>query len=108
MLPSRSGRSANWSWFVWLLSILSLSLLISTGPALASPKGGKKSKLATATPRASPSEQGLTNIPLPVGHEAKWLVLPELAAEGRVRRNVERGIERMTEDGPAKYLIHTK
>lgn len=73
MLPSRSGRSENWSRFVWLLSILSLLLLISTGSALAKSKGGKKSKLATATPSASPGEQSLTNIPLPVGHEAKGL-----------------------------------
>src|SRR5438105_15912408 len=94
MLPSRSGRSANWSWFVWLLSIFSLSLLISTGPALASPKGGKKSKLATATPSASPGEQGLTNIPLPVGHEAKGLVLPDFDAEGHLRGKFEAGVAR--------------
>src|SRR5438309_9216016 len=91
MLPSRSGLSANWSWFVWLLSILSLSLLISTGPALANPKGGKKSKGATATPSASPGEQGLTNIPLPVGHEAKGLVLPDFDAEGHLRGKFEAG-----------------
>src|SRR5207245_3218438 len=91
MLPSRSGRSANWSWFVWLLSILSLSLLISTGPALANPKGGKKSKGATATPSASPGEQGLTNIPLPIGHEAKGLVFPDFDAEGHLRGRFEAG-----------------
>src|SRR5467141_2391518 len=89
MLPSHSGRSANWSWFVWVLSILSLSLLISTGPALANPKGGKKSKLTTATPSASPGEQGLTNIPLPVGHEAKGLVLPDFDVEGHLRGRFE-------------------
>src|SRR6266571_1347184 len=89
MLPSRSGRSANWSWFVWLLSILSLSLLISTGLALANPKGGKKSKLTTAAPSASPGEQSLTNIPLPVGHEAKGLVLPDFDVEGHLRGRFE-------------------
>src|SRR6266446_10197225 len=94
MLPSRSGRSANWSWFVWLLSILSLSLLISTGSALANPKGGKKSKLTTAAPSASPGEQSLTNIPLPVGHEAKGLVLPDFDAEGHLRGKFEAGTAR--------------
>src|SRR6478672_8098569 len=91
MLPSRSGRSGNWSWFIWLLPILSLSLLISTGPALAKSKGGKKSKLATATPSASPGEQSLTNIPLPVGHEAKGLVLPDFDANGHLRGRFEAG-----------------
>ena len=103
MLPSRSGRSANWSWFVWLLSTLSLSLLISTGPALANPKGGKKSKGATATPSASPGEQGLTNIPLPVGHEAKGLVLPDFDAEGHLRGKFEAGVARRIDDGHVRF-----
>src|SRR5229473_8533048 len=103
MLPSRSGRSANWSWFVWLLSILSLSLLISTGPALANPKGGKKSKLATAAPSASPGEQSLTNIPLPVGHEAKGLVLPDFDADGHLRGKFEAGTARRIDDGHVRF-----
>src|ERR1700719_5397775 len=89
MLPSCSGRSENWSRFVWLLSILSLLVLISTGSALAKSKGGKKSKLATATPSASPGEQSLTNIPLPVGHEAKGLILPDFDVEGHLRGRFE-------------------
>ena len=103
MLPSRSGRSENWSRFVWLLSILSLLLLISTGPALANPKGGKKSKGATASPSASPGEQGLTNIPLPVGHEAKGLVLPDFDAEGHLRGKFEAGTARRIDDGHVRF-----
>src|SRR6266702_4152269 len=82
MLPSRSGRSANWSWFVSVLSILFLSILISTGPAFAQAKGGRKKKPSAATSSASPGEQSLTNIPLPVGHEAKGLVLPDFSITG--------------------------
>jgi hypothetical protein len=104
MLPSRSGRSANWSWFVWLLSILSLSILISTGPALAKSKGGKKSKLVSATPSASPGEQSLTNIPLPVGHEAKGLVLPDFDADGHLRGKFEAGTARRIDDGHVRFL----
>jgi len=89
MLPSRSGRSANWSWFVSLLSILFLSILILTGPAFAQAKGGRKKKLAGATSSASPGEQSLTNIPLPVGHEAKGLVLPDFGTDGRLRGKFE-------------------
>jgi hypothetical protein len=103
MLPSRSGRSENWSRFAWLLSILSLLLLISTGSALAKSKGGKKSKLATATPSASPGEQSLTNIPLPVGHEAKGLVLPDFDTEGHLRGKFEAGTARRIDDGHVRF-----
>src|SRR5438067_4840401 len=88
MLPSCSGRSANWSWFVSLLSTLFLSILISTGPAFAQAKGGRKKKLSAAS-SASPGEQGLTNIPLPIGHEAKGLVLPDFDLEGHLRGRFE-------------------
>ena len=103
MLPSCSGRSENWSRFVWLLSILSLLVLISTGSALAKSKGGKKSKLATATPSASPGEQSLTNIPLPVGHEAKGLVLPDFDTEGHLRGKFEAGTARRIDDGHVRF-----
>ena len=103
MLLSRSGRSANWSGLVWPLSILCVSLLISTAPALANPKGGKKSKLATATPSASPGEQSLTNIPLPVGHEAKGLVLPDFDAEGHLRGKFEAGTARRIDEGHVRF-----
>ena len=103
MLPSRSGRSANWSWFVPLLSILSLSILIGAGPAFAKSKGGKKGKLPTPTPSASPGEQSLTNIPLPVGHEAKGLVLPDFDAEGHLRGKFEAGTARRIDDGHVRF-----
>jgi hypothetical protein len=103
MLPSRSGRSANWSWFVPLLSILSLFILIGAGPAFAKSKGGKKGKLPTATPSASPGEQSLTNIPLPVGHEAKGLVLPDFDAEGHLRGKFEAGTARRIDDGHVRF-----
>jgi len=53
-------------------------------------KGRKKR--ATATPSAaSPGEQSLTNIPLPIGHEAKGLVLPDFDANGHLRGRIEAG-----------------
>src|SRR6266487_4743187 len=98
MLPSRSGRSVNWSWCVSLLSILFLSSLISSGPAFAQAKGGKKKKLLGTTPSLSPGEQSLTNIPLPVGHEAKGLVLPDFGSDGRLRGKFEAKIARRIDE----------
>jgi hypothetical protein len=88
MLPSRSGRSANRSWFVSLLSILFLAILLAAGPAFAQGRGGKK-KVFSATPSVSQGERSLTNIPLPIGHEAKGLVLPDFGTDGRLRGKFE-------------------
>ena len=90
MLPFRSGRSAYWGWLVWLLSV-AVSVSISTPQAPGQSKGRKKKAQATATPNAAPGEQDLTNIPLPIGHEAKGLVLPDFDGEGHLRGRFEAG-----------------
>ena len=89
MLPFRS-RSWHWSWLAWLLSVV-MSVLISTPHVSAQSKGPKRKARATATPSASPGEQSLTNIPLPIGHEAKGLVLPDFDANGHLRGRFEAG-----------------
>jgi len=88
MLPFRSGRST--CLLAWLLSIV-LSVLITAPQVSAQSKGRKKKGLTPATPSGSPSEQNLTNIPLPIGHEAKGLVLPDFDANGRLRGKFEAG-----------------
>src|SRR5215469_1316104 len=90
MLPFRSGHSAYRGWLVWLLSV-ALSVLISAPQMFGQSKGRKKKAQATATPSASPGEQSLTNIPLPIGHEAKGLVLPDFDGEGHLRGKFEAG-----------------
>jgi hypothetical protein len=90
MLPFRSGRSWHWSWLIWLLSVV-LSVLISTPHVSGQSKGRKKRAGAEAKPSASPGEQSLTNIPLPIGHEAKGLVLPDFDANGHLRGRFEAG-----------------
>src|SRR5881396_1669100 len=89
MLLFRSGHFANWGRFGWLLSIL-LSILISASQIFAQSKGHKKKQSpVTARSTTSPSEQSLTNIPLPVGHEAKGLILPDFDVEGHLRGRFE-------------------
>jgi hypothetical protein len=46
---------------------------------------GHKGKPPKAGPTASPGEQSLANIPLPIGHEAKGLVLPDFDVDGHLR-----------------------
>ena len=90
MLPFRSGRSAYRGWLVWLLTV-ALSVLMSTPQVPGQSKGRRKKTQTTATPSASPGEQSLTNIPLPIGHEAKGLVLPDFDGEGHLRGRFEAG-----------------
>src|SRR6266542_127211 len=90
MLPFRSGRSGYWSWLVWLLPVV-LSVLLWAPHLSGQSKGHREKALATATPSASPGEQSLTNIPLPIGHEAKGLVLPDFDGEGHLRGRFEAG-----------------
>jgi hypothetical protein len=71
--------------------LILLCVFASAPYAFAQSKGHKKKGRATATPSASPGEQSLTNIPLPIGHEAKGLVLPDFDGEGHLRGKFEAG-----------------
>src|SRR4029453_3196874 len=91
MLLFRSGRFTHGRRFLWLISIF-LSILISVAQMFAQSKGHKgKQGRGTATSVASPGEQSLTNIPLPIGHEAKGIVLPDFDSEGHLRGRFEAG-----------------
>jgi lipopolysaccharide assembly outer membrane protein LptD (OstA) len=85
----------NRTWRCRFLAILLLSLVLgvsSLAPdALAQSKGHKAKPRAKAGPGSSPDEQSLTNIPLPIGHEAKGLVLPDFDADGHLRGKFEAG-----------------
>jgi len=91
MLPFRNGRCRNGGRFFCWLSIWLLISALPFGPALAAKPKKKKEKQQslTATPTASASEQNLENIPLPIGHEAKGLVLPDFDLEGHLRGKFE-------------------
>ena len=68
-----------------------MCVLIAAPQVSGQSKGRKKGGHAKAGPGASPGEQSLTNIPLPIGHEAKGLVLPDFDADGRLRGKFEAG-----------------
>ena len=87
MPPFRDGRSGNWG--LAGLSILLMSLALFNDPASAAKPKARKQKILSATPSATSGEQSLTNIPLPIGHEAKGLVLPDFDLEGHLRGRFE-------------------
>ena len=91
MLPFRSSRSVHLERLVCLLSVALCVLISAPYVAGQSKSHKKKGRAAGATPTASPGEQSLTNIPLPIGHEAKGLVFPDFDAEGHLRGRFEAG-----------------
>jgi hypothetical protein len=68
-----------------------MCVLIAAPQVSGQSKGGKKAGRAKAVPSASPGEQSLTNIPLPIGHEAKGLVLPDFDTDGRLKGRFQAG-----------------
>jgi hypothetical protein len=85
----------KWTSRCWFLAIcvvsLVLSLVILVADASAQSKGHKGKPRGKAGPSASPGDQSLTNIPLPIGHEAKGLVLPDFDGDGHLRGKFEAG-----------------
>lgn len=98
-LSVRMNRSSR----CWFLAILLLSVALgasSLAPyASAQSKGRKGKARPKAGPSASPGEQSLTNIPLPIGHEAKGLVLPDFDGEGHLRGKFEAGTAHRIDEG---------
>jgi hypothetical protein len=83
-------RYECWVPWIWFFAVV-LAASILTPNAPAESKGRKGKPRAKAAPSASPGEQSLTNIPLPIGHEAKGLVLPDFDADGHLRGKFEAG-----------------
>jgi hypothetical protein len=74
----------------WLASVL-MCIVIAAPQVSGQTKGRKKKPGTSPTAGGSPGEQSLTNIPLPIGHEAKGLVLPDFDGDGRLRGKFEAG-----------------
>jgi hypothetical protein len=81
----------RWTARLLLMSVGALTILIPLSHVFAQSKGHKGKPRAKSAPSASPGEQSLTNIPLPIGHEAKGLVLPDFDADGHLRGKFEAG-----------------
>lgn len=90
MLPFRSGAERT----VWVFAAC-LSLVLAN-PLVAGQGKHKKQKRQNSSPTATPgpSLKGLGDVPLPIGHEAKGLTLPDFDPEGRLRGKFTAGTAR--------------
>src|SRR3954470_9436255 len=99
MLPSRSwhagrcGAIASILLFVFFLGGAGLAQAQKNRPA----KNPRK-VLGKAAVSASPADGSLTNIPLPVGHDARGLVLPDYDLEGHLRGRFVAGSARRLDE----------
>jgi hypothetical protein len=98
MLPFRSGRAgfSGASSAFLLLAFLSCAAL--AGEKIAKPEVQAKSKKARPKP-----EEGVTNIPIAAGHDAKGLVLPDFDLQGHLRGKLEAGVTRRLDDEHVEF-----
>jgi hypothetical protein len=73
------------------LSLVLMCVVIAAPQVSGQSKSRKKKAGASAATGGTSREQSLTNIPLPIGHEAKGLVLPDFDTEGRLKGRFEAG-----------------
>ena len=109
MLPFRSGRAGIASAVSALLLLIFLSCVV-----LAAEKKGPKSDVKRATPSATvapvkkPSrpkpEEGIKDVPITSGHDARGLVLTDFDREGRMRGKLQAGVTRRLDDQNVEFL----
>ncbi len=93
MLPFRNGRAPRALFF----GLIGASFLVAPADFEQQSKkhGGKKNKDNEATSQsATPSPGSNTQVPLPIGHEAKGLVLPDIDENGHLRGRFVAGTAR--------------
>jgi hypothetical protein len=109
MLPFRSGRAGIAS-----ASSALLLLILLTCAVVAAEKKGPKSESKSPTPSAAAEpkkkpprpkpEEGIKDVPIATGHDAKGLVLPDFDREGRMRGKLQAGVTRRLDDQNIEFL----
>jgi hypothetical protein len=101
MLPFRSGRAGIVGAFFFFLLVGLLTCVV----VAAEKKSPKPEKKAAAPPAPAPSkkprpkpEEGVRDVPIAQGHDAKGLVLPDFDLTGRMRGKLQAGVTRRLDD----------
>ena len=89
MLPFRNGRARR---VLVLILIATTALAFPVTAQQAKKAGRKKSANAAASPTSTPAAG--SQVPLPVGHEAKGLVFPDIDENGHLRGRFVAGTAR--------------
>ncbi len=106
MLPFRSGRAGIVGAFSGLLLLASLSCAVWAAekkPAKAETKNPAPSVAPTKKARPKP-EEGVHDVPLTQGHDAKGLTLPDFDLLGRMRGKLQAGVTRRLDNDNIEFL----
>ena len=99
MLPFRSGRAGFSGASSAFLLLALLSCVALAGDKTPKPEVETKSKTKI---RPKP-EEGVTNVPIVAGHDAKGLVLPDFDLQGRLRGKLEAGVTRRLDEEHVEF-----
>jgi hypothetical protein len=100
MLPFRSGRAGIASAFsvVFLLAFLTCAVVAAEKKTAKADAKKSPAPGATATPNKKPPrpkpEEGIKDVPIATGHDARGLVLPDFDLQGRMRGRLVAGVTR--------------
>jgi hypothetical protein len=104
MLPSRSGRAGRYGAVACLsFAIIFCSEIDSAWAQKNRAKALRRPGGASPAASGSPAEGSLTNIPLPVGHDARGLVLPDFDSEGHLRGRFVAGSARRLDEEQVSF-----
>jgi hypothetical protein len=99
MLPFRSGRAGIVSAFAAFSLVVLLSCAVIAADKKSSKSEAKKPAVTpTPAPQKKPArpkpEEGIKDVPIPEGHDAKGLTLPDYDLQGRLRGKLQAGVTR--------------
>ena len=98
MVPFRSDRAGR----VSLFFLIVMSFVFAPADfAQQAKKHGKKKTDASASPGATATTAG--QVPLPIGHEAKGLVLPDIDVNGHLRARFNAGTARRVDGNHMEF-----
>ena len=99
MLPFRSGRAGIASAFSAFLVLA----LLTCAVVAAEKKAPKPPVSATPKKERPRPEEGLKDVPIATGHDAKGLVLPDFDLLGRMRGKLEAGVTRRLDNENVEF-----
>jgi Lipopolysaccharide-assembly, LptC-related len=99
MLPFRSGRAGFSAASAIFLFLALLGCVVFAGEKNATPAAETKGKQKV---RPKP-EEGITNVPIVPGHDARGLVLPDFDHQGRMRGKLEAGVTKRLDDEHVEF-----
>jgi hypothetical protein len=94
MLPFRSGRSHTGRTLLIIVLVAAVGCTAIAGDG----KGRKRKKQQQMEEKSEQSKEDGSNIPLPIGHEAKGLVLPDFDLSGHLSHRFEAGTAKRLDD----------